>query len=116
VILCKLEYPIVATTFMRRQCDALMRPILSARLPSMGLTRTFPRAMVHGPWQWQGLNIPHLYMEHTAIHIHMVLKFGENLKDITGSLLEASCNHPRIRVIRVYFLTPTWLIIIIITH
>jgi len=53
LILHKLEYPLLATTFMHWQCNAIMRPILLAGLPSAGLTRTFLRAMVHSPWQWE---------------------------------------------------------------
>jgi len=56
VILCKLEYPLVATNFIQTQCNDIMQPILSARLPLAGLACTFPRAIVHGPWQWGGLN------------------------------------------------------------
>jgi len=51
-ILRKLEYLLVATTLMRTKCNMIMSPILTAGLPSAGLTCTFPRAMVHGPWQW----------------------------------------------------------------
>jgi len=52
VVLRKLKYPLIATTLMRTKCNTIMSPMLSAGLPSAGLTCTFPRAMVHGPWQW----------------------------------------------------------------
>jgi len=60
VVLRKLKYPLIATTLMRTECNTIMSPILSAGLPSAGLTRTFPRAMVHGPWQW-GASIFQIY-------------------------------------------------------
>jgi len=47
VILCKLEYPLVATTLSTSQCTAIMCPILVAGLPTAGYTRTFPWAIIH---------------------------------------------------------------------
>ncbi len=68
-----------------------MSPILTAGLPAAGLTRTFPRAIVHGPWQWGGLNIPNLFTEQIMKHVHTILKFSGNTSDMTGILLQASC-------------------------
>jgi len=90
VILRKLEYPLVATTFTHKECQTIMSPILMAGLPVAGLTRTFPRAVVHRPWQWGGLNIPNLFTEQMTKHIHMLLKFGGELADMTGSLIQAT--------------------------
>jgi len=90
VILRKLEYPLVATTFNRQQCANIMKPILSTGLPSAGIIRSFPRALVHGPWRWGGLNVPNLHTEQLVTHIHTILKFGGNLQDMTGNLLQAS--------------------------
>jgi len=90
VILRKLEYPLVATTFTQQECQKIMSPILMAGLPAAGLTRTFPRALVHGPWQWGGLNIPNLFTEQTTKHIHTLLKFGGDLGDMTGGLIQAT--------------------------
>jgi len=89
VILHKLEYPLMATTFTQKECQTIMSPILMAGLPATGLTRTFPRAMVHGPWQWGGLIIPNLHTKQTTKHLHMLLKFGGDLTDMTGSLIQA---------------------------
>jgi len=90
VILRKLEYPLVATTFTHKECQTIMSPILTAGLPAAGMTCTFPRAMVHGPWQWGGLNIPNLFTEQTTKHLHMILKFGGNFADMMGSLIQAT--------------------------
>ena len=90
VILCKLVYPLVAMTLMLKQCNAIMSPVLAAGLLAAGITWTFPRAMVHSPWQCGGLNIPNLFTKQTIKHIHMALKYRGRLNDITGSLLQAS--------------------------
>jgi len=91
VILKKLEYSLVATTFTLKECNTIMSPILSARLPLAGLTRTFPWAIVYGPWQWGGLNIPNLFTGQMTKHVHMVMEFGCQLSNISSSLLQASC-------------------------
>jgi len=78
-------------TFTRLECNKIMSPTLATGLPSAGLTCTFPRAMVHGLWQWGSLNIPNLFTDQTIKHLHTLMKFGGQLTDMTGSLLQASC-------------------------
>jgi len=90
MVLWKLVYPLVTTTFTQQQCTEIMQPILAQGLPLAGFIQSFPKAIVHGPWQWGRLNIPNLYMEQLISHIHMILKFGGQLEEITGSLLQAS--------------------------
>jgi len=98
VILWKLDYPLVMTTFTQKECHSIMSPILTAGLPAAGMIRTFPRAMVHGPWQWGGLNIPNLFTEQTTKHIHTLLKFGGAFDDMMGSLLQSTCKAFRLKV------------------
>ncbi len=90
VILQKLEYLLVATMFTQQQCNNMMKLILSTGLPSTSFVRSFTWAIVHGPWQWGGLNILNLYTEQLATHIHTILKFGGQLQGMMGSLLQAS--------------------------
>jgi len=119
VILQKLEYPLVATTLTKTECNTIMSPILTAGLPAAGLTWTFPRAIVHRPWQWGGLNIPNLFTEQTTKHLHTMILFGGNTTDMTGVLLQASCKAFRLEaglqgdiidlLEAVYsYVTPTW--------
>jgi len=37
VILRKLDYPLVATTFTQKECHSIMSPILTAGLPAAGM-------------------------------------------------------------------------------
>jgi len=90
MILRKSVYPLVMMTFTKQQCMDIMRPILTQGLPLARFVRSFPWAIMHGPWQWGGLNIPNLYTEQLIAHIHTILKFGSNLAEITSSLLQAS--------------------------
>jgi len=54
MILLKLVYPLVTTTFTQQQCAEIMWLILAQGLPLAGFIWSFPRAIVHGPWQWGG--------------------------------------------------------------
>ncbi len=90
VVLRKLNYPLVTTTFSCQQCDQIMSPILQQGLPKAGVIRTFPRALVHGPLDYGGLDIPHLYMEQMIAHIHTILRYGPDKDDPTGLLLHAT--------------------------
>ncbi len=90
MIFRKLEYPLVATTMTQTQCMAIMCPILAQGLPATGFVRSFPRAIVHGPWQWGGLNIPNLFTEQLIAHAHTILKFGGQKGNITRCLLQAT--------------------------
>jgi len=40
--------------------------------------------------QWGGLNKPNLFMEQMVMHIHTVMKYGVQLTEIMGSLLQAA--------------------------
>jgi len=61
VLLPKLWYPLIATTFDEKQCHKILEPVFSQGLPAMGVNRHFPRAIAHGPVAYQGLNIPNLH-------------------------------------------------------
>jgi len=65
VVLTQLAYPLVSMTFTQKQCQAIMWPILAAGLPAMGVVRTMVREAVHGPLQYQGLDVPNLYTKQT---------------------------------------------------
>jgi len=37
VLMKRLEYPLMATTFLRADCDAIIKPALKVALPAIGL-------------------------------------------------------------------------------
>jgi len=88
-IMRKMAYPLAVTTFTENQCQELMKPILNVGLPKIGCNRLMPRALVHGPLGYGGLNIPQLYTEQAVTQLLMLLRFGPNPKDPTGLLLRA---------------------------
>jgi len=89
VLLRKLVYPLLATTFMQEQCQ-LMSPILAQGLPLAGFVRTFPHALAHGPLKFCGINIPNFFTEQSLTHIHTIIKFSNQPQDLTGFLLQAT--------------------------
>jgi len=90
VVLCKLAYLLVTTTFTQQQCYKIMTPLLQQGLPKAGVIWTFPRALVHGPLQYGGLDIPHLFMEQLIAHTHTILQYGPTKSDPTGYLLHTT--------------------------
>jgi hypothetical protein len=60
-ILKTLEYPLVATTLSREQCQDILKPVLKTALPLCRIQRRLPRALVHVSFRSRGLNIPDLY-------------------------------------------------------
>jgi len=90
VLLPKLCYPLIATTFTEKQCETLLKPVLNQGLPAMGINRNFPRVVVHGPLAYQGLNFPNLFTEQLILHIWTLVKYGSHSADITGNLIQAN--------------------------
>jgi len=67
-----------------------MSPILQQGLPKAGVIRTFPQVLAHGPLDYRGLDIPHLFTEQIIAHIHTILRYGPVQDDPTGLLLHAT--------------------------
>jgi hypothetical protein len=60
-IMKKLEYPLVAVTLTRKQCDKIMRTLLSTSLSKAVYNRNFPRKALHGPPRFMGGDVHHIY-------------------------------------------------------
>jgi len=89
VLLPKLRYPLIAMMLTEKQCQTILQPVLYHGLPAMGINRNMPRAVVHGPCVYQGLNIPNLFSEQMITHIQTLVKFGQHTTDATGFLVRA---------------------------
>jgi hypothetical protein len=88
----------VNTMVQSKQCDTIMTPILQAGLPCAGIVRTFLRALVYGPIEYQGLGIPDLYTSKGISHIERILKCSHLDDDITGQLIRASVEQLKLEV------------------
>jgi len=67
-----------------------MMPILNQGLPKAGVVQTFPRALVHGPLDYRGLDIPKLFTEQIIAHVTTILCYGPDQQDPTGFLLHTT--------------------------
>jgi hypothetical protein len=86
-ILKTLEYPLPVTTLTRKQCDKITSVLVAAALLRCGVMRSFPRALLHGPVTYGGLNIPDLYVEQGAQHITRLIRYSQSRKHSTAILL-----------------------------
>ena len=86
-IMRTVEYPLAATTFTVKQCDVLLRPIMKAVLPKMGIARTTGRKYLHGPVRYQGCNLPNIYTEMGAARLNLLMTHGGRLTQV-GKALE----------------------------
>jgi len=75
------------TMLTEKECNKIMKPILAAGLPAMGVVQTMAQVVVHGPLMYQGLDIPSLYMEQLVAQIMALLQYGSQLEDVMGRLI-----------------------------
>jgi len=68
----------------------IMAPILRQGLPKAGVVCTFPRDLAHGPLDYGGLEITHLYMEQVITHVQTILRYGPDITDPMGILIHAT--------------------------
>jgi len=78
------------TTFDKKQCDELLKLILSQGLLRIQVNRHLPRVMVHGPVAYQGLNIPNLHTEQMLLHVQILVKYGSQMEDPMELLIQAN--------------------------
>lgn len=57
MINCMIEYPMMATSLTKAQCKMIMTPFINAGLSASGIVCSIPRAVVWGPFRYQGLDL-----------------------------------------------------------
>jgi len=62
------------------------------------VVRTFPRALVHGPLEYGGLDIPKLFTEQIIAHVMTILRYGPDQQDPMGFLLHATGEAMRLEI------------------
>jgi hypothetical protein len=65
-----LEYPLMATSPSKTQCEIIMKLIQAAALPAMGINSHLTLTIVHGPQKYQGLGILDLWT------VQSILNYG----------------------------------------
>jgi len=56
-----LEYPLGVSLLTRKQCEKVMSQAIPTLLNKLGFPKSTSREIVHGPYRYGGLEIPHLY-------------------------------------------------------
>jgi hypothetical protein len=88
-IMKTMEYPIAAMRISRKQWDHVMAPILEAGLNAIQFSQKFPRDIVYGPKDLQGLGAKDPYIVQGLTWIKTLLHHGERAT-MTGALLWSS--------------------------
>ena len=88
-IMKKLEYPLLAMTLTREQCDNILKPLLRTALPRTRINRNFCGKTLRAPGGFLGLNFPCLYTSQVIAHMECLLRHGGQ-STITGRLLEGT--------------------------
>jgi hypothetical protein len=86
-----LEYPLPVTTLSQAQCKRLTSILAKTALPKCGIMRSFPRALLHGPKKYAGLEVPDFYVEQGIAHISRLIRYSVTRNHSTGLLLRHSC-------------------------
>jgi hypothetical protein len=86
-----MVYCFPACSFTINQMQKIQAKSLEYFLPAMGWRRTTSRALIHGPIELGGANIPNLYAVHGALKIITIYNHIQAESDI-GSLLVININ------------------------
>ena len=68
-----IEYPLVATTFSKKDCAYFMAPILRFGLNSLCLQHRLPRALVYALLKFQGIGLRDPWATQLIAHLHLFL-------------------------------------------
>jgi hypothetical protein len=96
-IMKKLEYPFVAVTLTRKQCDKIMSTLLSTSLSKAGYNRNFPRNALHGPPSFMGGDVHHIYATMIAKHVQEMMTEAPQ-DSPTGQLIRISIEQAKLEV------------------
>lgn len=88
-IMKTLEYPLPALTLTQKECDKIMKPVLTAGLLSTNVTRNYPRVVAYGNKAEGGLGINNLYRTGGLGRIAF-LQEHLGLQDISGENIRTS--------------------------
>ena len=86
-IMKALEYPLGVSLISEDQCKHIMSPILSPFLQKLGINSKTSREIIHGPIQYGGLQVPHLYSSQGIQKVRMLLGHCRK-QDKTGCIIK----------------------------
>ena len=74
-LLPKLDYGLHASYFTKSQCKKMDCLITNTFLPPMRLNRNTPRAVIHGPLRYGGLDLADTRTRQTQLHVKDLIKY-----------------------------------------
>ena len=96
-IMKSVEYGLPALTLSEEECKKIMKPVLKAGLPNMGICRNFPRDVTYGPTNEGGIGLTDIYTFQGTSRI-ATLQENLNAKTITGNLIRTSIEAAKIEL------------------
>ena len=81
-----IEYPLVTTSFSKKDCAYFMAPILRCGLQSVHIQHQLPRALVYAPLKYQGVGLHDPWVTQLVSHLHVFLRHSHH-ESIPGTLL-----------------------------
>jgi hypothetical protein len=97
VLFPKLRFPLPVLTLTELQCNRIQSPAIQAVLPKMHVNRHTSRAIVFGPLELGGLNLPHVYTTQCIGQLQLLLGHVK-MKDKTGTLIMISVSQLQLLV------------------
>jgi len=83
----QIYYTLPAMTLSPTQCKCIMQLCWRKGLAMAGYTRSFPRAILHAPYKYYGLNLTNMCTKQGIQHILAALQFGHSSNDLTRKLI-----------------------------
>jgi hypothetical protein len=96
-IMKKLEYPLVAVSLTRKQCEKVMSMLLATSLPKAGYNQNFPCKAPHGPPSFMGGGVHHLYATMVAKHVQEMMTEAPQVSQI-GQLILTSIEQAKLEL------------------
>ena len=87
VALKSIEYALPALTMPEKECTSIMSPLLESHLPKSGLNRNFPRDVLYGPVENQGLGLHNIFLTQGISHICDLVSHSWHKDSLTGDLI-----------------------------
>jgi hypothetical protein len=84
-----LEYPLTCTTLTQKECEQIMRPVMSAGLVKSYICRSFPTSLLHAGSEALGACLPHLFIVQGLARLSTLVSHSPG-GSITSLLLQAA--------------------------
>jgi hypothetical protein len=92
----KMQYPLGATCFNKKQCDKIQARYLPTCLSKMGINRTTAKAVRHGPVSLGGMDVFNLETEQAVEHTKLIVAHLRKDDEI-GRMIKLSIDHLQIQ-------------------